>query len=70
LYEFLCNFIEVLTKDEAKSVTNTKEFANFFENSSRLMERALGQDFDLLGDFFEDNEDKKQSKLANLIKIP
>jgi hypothetical protein len=51
-------------------VTNTKEFANFFENSSRLMERALGQDFDLLGDFFEDNEDKKQSKLANLIKIP
>ena len=41
-----------LNKDEAREVMNTKEFESFLDNSSRFIERALGQEFNIRGDFF------------------
>ena len=33
--------VEALSKDEAKRIMLSKEFTNFFDESSRLVERAL-----------------------------
>ena len=50
---------EELPKDEAKQIIASKEFEKFFDNSTRLIERALGQEFNIMDDFFaEDDKDK------------
>ena len=50
---------EELPKDEAKQIIAGKEFEKFFDNSTRLIERALGQEFNIMDDFFaEDDKDK------------
>ena len=35
-----------------------KEFDEFLGKTSRLVERALDQEFDVLGDFFGENNDE------------
>ena len=60
-----CQAVEVsndfkeLNKDEAKEVMKSKDFENFMENTSRLVERALGQEFNLTGNFFFDDDGDK-----------
>jgi len=52
-----------MPKDEAKAIIATKDFEKFFHNSTRLIERALGQEFNLMDDFFaEDDGDKGNNK--------
>ena len=62
------DFLEVkepaeMSKDEAKQIMAGKDFEKFFDNSTRLIERALGQEFNLMDDFFtEDDGDKGANK--------
>ena len=52
-----------MSKDEAKGVIAGKDFEKFFDNSTRLIERALGQEFNLMDEFFaEDDGEKGQNK--------
>ena len=52
-----------MPKDEAKAIIAGKDFEKFFDNSTRLIERALGQEFNLMDDFFtEDDGDKGTNK--------
>ena len=40
-----------LTEDELKAVTSSEDFLDFVERSSKVIERALDQDYDLLADY-------------------
>jgi hypothetical protein len=51
----------VLNKDEAKTIMKQKDFENFFSKTSRIIERALNSDYDVMGAFFED-VDEDESK--------
>jgi hypothetical protein len=42
----------------------SKEFDDFFTKTSRILERALDNDFDVIGDFFADEDED----LENLFK--
>lgn len=42
---------KILTKDEAKAVQQTPEFINFFTRASRLIERGLYSEDDVIGSF-------------------
>ena len=42
----------------------SKEFDDFFSKTSRILERALDNDFDVIGDFFADEDED----LENLFK--
>jgi hypothetical protein len=42
----------------------SKEFDEFFTKTSRILERALDNDFDVIGDFFADEDED----LENLFK--
>jgi hypothetical protein len=54
----------VMSKDESKAQVKTKEFDEFFTKTSRIIERALDNDFDVMGDFFKDEDED----LENLFK--
>ena len=57
---------KTLNKDETKQVTESNDFKNFFDSTSRLVERALGQEFKLSKDFFtEDDGEKEQDNRAS-----
>ena len=56
--------MEELPKDEIKQIIASKEFEKFFENSTRLMERALGQEFNIMDDFFAE-DDKEKGNIKN-----
>ena len=60
-----------MAKDEAKKVMKSNEFMKFFDESSRLVERALDQEFDLRGNFFqvEDNYDEDEDKAQRGEKV-
>ena len=53
-----------MPKDEIKQIIASKEFEKFFENSTRLMERALGQEFNIMDDFFAE-DDKEKGNIKN-----
>lgn len=53
-----------MPKDEIKQIVASKEFEKFFENSTRLMERALGQEFNIMDDFFAE-DDKEKGNIKN-----
>ena len=53
------NKVTEMPKDEAKAVIASKDFEKFFDNSTRLIERALGQEFDLMEDFFTEADGDK-----------
>jgi hypothetical protein len=42
-----------LNKDEAKVVMKQKDFENFINKTSRIIERALNTEIDVVGSFFE-----------------
>ena len=41
----------VLTDDEMNAVTSSEDFVDFVERSSKVIERALDQDYDVLADY-------------------
>ena len=47
---------KILSKEEAKAITRTKEFENFISKASKIVERALEGSVDVLGasQFFEE----------------
>ncbi len=45
----------------------TKEFENFINKTSKIVERALNSTVDVLGSFFDDIEDES-SKNSGLLK--
>lgn len=48
----------ILSNEEAKGIMRTKEFENFFDRTSRIIERAIDTDTNILRDYFtEDNDD-------------
>lgn len=44
-----------------------KDFENFISRASRIIERALNTEADVIGAFF-DNDDEEQSKSSNMVK--
>ena len=47
-----------LPKAEAEQVIKTPDFQSFFDSSARLVERALGQEFNLRAEFFAEEDEK------------
>ena len=52
-----------MNKDDAKHVMKSKDFENFMNKTSKIMERALNSEYDIMGAFFEET-DKDQQKSA------
>lgn len=52
------NSFRVLTKEETKEEMKKKDFDEFLTKSSRLIERALNQEFDIMGEYFDNEEDE------------
>ena len=59
--------MQILSKDDAKAVMKQKDFENFINKTSRIVERALNSEFDITGAFF-DNDDSDQTKASNMVK--
>jgi dynein intermediate chain len=55
---------QIMSKEDSKVQMKTKEFDDFFMKTSRILERALDNDFDVIGDFFADDDED----LDNLYK--
>ena len=55
-----------LPKHEAETIIRTPDFQGFFENSSRIIERALGQEFNLMEDFFAEEDEKTDTDRLEL----
>ena len=53
-----------MPKVEAEEVMRGPEFQGFFDASSRMIERALGQEFNLMEDFFAEEEEGKDNERA------
>ena len=53
-----------MPKFESEQVMQGPEFQGFFDNSSRLIERALGQEFNLMEEFFAEEEEGKDIERA------
>jgi len=45
-----------VSKEDAKHIMEEKHFQDFFSKTSRLVERALGQEFKLAKEFFVEEE--------------
>jgi hypothetical protein len=56
-----------LTKEESKAVIKSKEFENFINKTSKIVERALNSTSDEVGTFFDESEDEN-SKALGLLK--
>ena len=50
-----------LPKQEAEQVMKQPDFLGFFDTSSRLIERALGQEFNLMDEFFDEEDENKDN---------
>lgn len=55
---------KIMSKEDSKVQMKSKEFDDFFSKTSRILERALDNDFDVIGDFFADEDED----LENLFK--
>ena len=51
--------VQEITKVEAEQIIRGPEFGRAFESMSRIMERALGSEFNLRGDFFIEDDGVK-----------
>lgn len=51
-----------MPKEDAKRVMASSEFQDFLVSSSRYIERALGAEFDVRGDFFVDDEESEDEE--------
>lgn len=47
-----------MSKEDSKAEMKTKPFEDFMSKASRIVERALDQEFDVVGDFFEESDDE------------
>lgn len=47
-----------LTDEEVNAVTSSEEFLDFVERSSKVIEKALDQDYDVLADYALDGADE------------
>ena len=45
-----------MSKDESKAEMQKKDFDEFLSKTSRIIERALDNDFDVIGDFYADDD--------------
>lgn len=54
--EFMESFT-VMDKEEASKEMKKKNFQDFLGKTSRIIERCLDNQFDVIGDFFADDED-------------
>ena len=54
----------MMAKEEAIQVIRSKGFENFFDKTSRIMERALNTEFDIVGNFFEEEEGNKEGEVV------
>ena len=50
-----------MPKSEAEQIIRGPEFGRVFESMSRVVERALGSEFNLAGDFFVEDEGNKDN---------
>ena len=48
-----------MSKEDSKAIIAGKDFEKFFDNSTRLIERALGQEFNLIDEFFAEDDGEK-----------
>ena len=46
----------LMSKDESKAEMQKKDFDEFLTKTSRIIERALDNNFDVIGDFFDDDD--------------
>jgi hypothetical protein len=51
----------VLSKEDSRMEMKRKDFDEFFTRTSRIMERALDNDFDVVGDFFADDDEETEA---------
>lgn len=59
-----------MSKPEAEVIIKSPDFQGFFSNTSRLIERALGQEFNLMDEFFaEEDENKDNERLERGSKL-
>lgn len=56
--EFMDSF-KVLSKEESKLEMQSKAFGEFLSKTGRIVERALDTEFDVVGDFFADEEEEE-----------
>lgn len=57
--------LELMSKEDAKVVMKNKDFENFVNRTTRLVERAMNAEYDLLGNFFEDDGDADKDNTKN-----
>jgi hypothetical protein len=62
--EFQDSF-KIMDKEESKDEMKKRGFEDFLTKTSRIIERALGQEFDVVGDFFKDDEDENEANKGN-----
>lgn len=55
---------KILSREESAVEMGKRNFDDFFTKTSRILERALDQEFDVIGDFFveDDEQNVKKSK--------
>ena len=53
----LMESFKLMSKEDSKVEMKTKGFEEFLTKASRIVERALDQEFDVVGDFFEESEE-------------
>lgn len=58
----LMDKFQVLSKEDAQKEYAKKDFGEFLAKTSRIMERALDQEFDVIADFFADDDDENEKK--------
>lgn len=53
---------KILSKEESQVYMQSKEFDEFIAKTGRIVERALDQEFDIVGDFFADDDDDEKNE--------
>jgi len=51
---------EQVNKEDYQCFMKRKDFSEFIDATSRLVERSLNQEFDLIGNFFVDTVDEEK----------
>lgn len=49
---------KLMTKEDSLTEMQKKGFEEFMSRTSRIVERALDQEFDVVGDFFEESDEE------------
>ena len=61
----LAENFRVMTNDEYKDQLKRRDFHDFLNKTSRIIERALDNQFDVVGDFFRDDDEEDQQARTN-----